>query len=191
MVAKTKKQGVRTKAVSHDKQAVSTRTGAREDRAQSPRSNERPLPRRGRRLLKEPVRVLDDRSLPREVELAIHDAISSKRRGPLEPVTFEWFAGIYVCDKGSWRFAFKKNTRPGLKQLAHVAALCDIHAVQFSVFVEEPRGMLALDVLVDVPTASRDGVTQRACIRLEDNKTSVDLVLWLETYMPKVVSPAT
>jgi hypothetical protein len=119
------------------------------------------------------------------VELAIHDAVNSKKRGNFEPITFEWFAGLFVFDGKAWCLAFKKNTRPGFKQVAHVAELCDVHAVPFSVFVEEPRGMLALDVLADVPTASRDGVSQRACIRLDDNKTSVDLVQWLETYIPK------
>lgn len=184
-VARAKKSNVRT----HEAKPTA-RARATGNRDVGTRSVERALPRRPGRKAEDRRDTQADRCLPREVELAIHDAVTPKKRSNIEPVAFEWFAGICIFDGKTWGIAFKKNTRPGFKQLAHVAELCDVHAVQFSVFVEEPRGMLALDVLADVPTASRDGVSQRACVRLDDNKTSVDLVLWLETYIPKLASSA-
>jgi hypothetical protein len=119
------------------------------------------------------------------VALAIDDA-NRERKTNFEPVVFLWFVGIFIFD-GTWKLALKKNTRPGFKQLAQFAELCEVHAVRFSVFVDEPSGMRALDVLVDVPTGSRETTTQRACIELEDRR-HIDLVQWLESHVPKVES---
>jgi hypothetical protein len=124
-----------------------------------------------------------DEGLPREVVLAIDDA-KRERKSNFEPIVYAWSVGIYIFDN-TWKLAFTKNTRPGFKQLAQFAEFCELHAVKFSVFVDEPSGMRALDVLVDVPTGSRDSSTQRACVELEDRR-HIDLVQWLDGHVPKV-----
>lgn len=99
-----------------------------------------------------------------------------------------WHAGIYVKER-EWRLAFKSNTRPGFRVIATLAESCEKWNVPFSVFLEEPCGVRGLEVLVDVPHNARDGAAQRACIEL-DSLRRVDLLHWLDEYVPKETAPA-
>jgi hypothetical protein len=107
-----------------------------------------------------------------------------RRRGP-EPSRFVWDVGVYLKDS-DWRLAFKSNTRPGFRSIANIAESCEKWNVPFSVFVEEPVGCRAIEVVIDIPDNAREGAPQRACIELDKGRR-MDLVQWLDEYVPRAV----
>lgn len=96
--------------------------------------------------------------------------------------------GLYYF-KDTWKLAFKMNTRWGFDRIATLAENCEVWNVPYSIFIEEPVGMRAIEVIVDVPSNAREGSSQRACVELPDRRR-VDLVQWLDSYVPKEATPS-
>lgn len=121
--------------------------------------------------------------LPQAVIALLESFNRERKAGRFQPVTYAWYVGIYIKDRNGWRLVFEKNTRPGLQQIADLVEVCDQWNVPFSVYVNEPGGMRALDTFLDVPGYS-DRAKQRACVELSKGHL-VDLMEWLDTYLPR------